>query len=588
MDRNSVTDIAERQLLKKGRFKKAWRSVAGFSAALLLCTTSFTAQADKVYVGAQAEVVPDCSVRIYKHAIGYTDTWSDAATYTFGGPLTGERKVGYDASTNTTYYERVLIYRVYEIPNLSTIEAGGKFSGDPTDSDTTVTMFEQVSAIEMNCPGYQLTLYDQPNFRGNRYSTVDTIDNLETVQWNDRAQSARLEVSKYNRQPCRSCIFEHSNNDGEGHCVDSHIYQTPLVNMELGGTTLANDITSVSFTGYCAGAQVRIFEAPGLGGANYTVYGNQSGGGISNLKDGGFNDRSMSIAFVFNQPPVMILNGDAVVTISAGEIYSEQSAIATDHEDGSLEVTYDPASDHAFDTSIAGAHKVIYKATDSQGLSATASRTVIVQPRPPLPNWKEQYNMLASDIGVGADGTVKVVDPVGHIHTWTSSGWAENYNMGSGSRIAVHPDGNAWVVQEGGTIFRSDTSGWHEVYNVLAKDISVGADGMVRIVDPVGHIFTQTASGWQENYNLGTASRIAVDPDGNAWVVLESGAIFRQTGTSEWQEVYNILARDIAVGPTGQVWIISKDGKVFVKNAEWNIVDIGSRTAKSISLDQNS
>ena len=46
MDRNSVTDNAERQSFERGRFKKAWRAAAGFSAALLFGATSFSALAD--------------------------------------------------------------------------------------------------------------------------------------------------------------------------------------------------------------------------------------------------------------------------------------------------------------------------------------------------------------------------------------------------------------------------------------------------------------------------------------------------------------------------------------------------------------
>ena len=143
--------------------------------------------------------------------------------------------------------------------------------------------------------------------------------------------------------------------------------------------------------------------------------------------------------------------------------------------------------------------------------------------------WHEKYNMQAQDIGVGADGTVKIATPTGAVFTQTASGWAENYNMGSVARLAVDPQGYAWAVKESGAIFQQDNSGWHEKYNALAQDIGVGADGTVWITTPTGEVYAWTDTGWETVYDglPGEAQSIHVAPDGNPWVTLQDGTIFK-------------------------------------------------------------
>ena len=74
------------------------------------------------------------------------------------------------------------------------------------------------------------------------------------------------------------------------------------------------------------------------------------------------------------KPPVITLNGDASVTITFGDTYTDAGASATDDTDGSLPATVT----NPVDTSIPGVYEVTYTLTDSAGNSASATRKVTV------------------------------------------------------------------------------------------------------------------------------------------------------------------------------------------------------------------
>jgi len=77
-------------------------------------------------------------------------------------------------------------------------------------------------------------------------------------------------------------------------------------------------------------------------------------------------------------PPVITLNGDAIVTLLVGETYNDAGAVASDDVDGDLTaiiVTVNPV-----DTSTAGTYAVTYDVSDSAGNAAVqVTRTVEVQ-----------------------------------------------------------------------------------------------------------------------------------------------------------------------------------------------------------------
>lgn len=79
-------------------------------------------------------------------------------------------------------------------------------------------------------------------------------------------------------------------------------------------------------------------------------------------------------AFSPNQPPIITLLGNNPMTLTVGDAFTDPGATSTDPEDGALAVT----ATGTVDTANAGTYEIEYSATDSGGLTATATRTVVV------------------------------------------------------------------------------------------------------------------------------------------------------------------------------------------------------------------
>jgi pseudomonalisin len=165
---------------------------------------------------------------------------------------------------------------------------------------------------------------------------------------------------------------------------------------------------------------------------------------------------------------------------------------------------------------------------------------------------------LASDIGVGADGTVWVTHPSQGIYRFNGNGF--DHIPGAAVRVAVGPDGNAWVVGSNGSIYRYTGTAWIGVPGI-ASDIGVGADGTVWVVNSFGNIYRTVDLGANWQNIPGAAVRVAVDPRGNAWVVASNGSIWRYTGTA-WVNVPGI-ATDIGVGADGTVWVVNSSNLIY-------------------------
>ncbi len=96
-----------------------------------------------------------------------------------------------------------------------------------------------------------------------------------------------------------------------------------------------------------------------------------------------------------NTAPQISLNGAASVTLEFGATWTDPGATATDTEDGTLT----PAVDCPVDTQIAGTYTCTYTATDSGALSASVTRTVVVEeevvePEPTCVEYSGTYSQL--------------------------------------------------------------------------------------------------------------------------------------------------------------------------------------------------
>ena len=79
--------------------------------------------------------------------------------------------------------------------------------------------------------------------------------------------------------------------------------------------------------------------------------------------------------------PVITLLGEKTIYLTVGDTYEEPGAIAKDDVDGEFEVTDIDSS--AVDVNTPGEYEVIYRAKDSAGNEATATRKVIVKEKSP-------------------------------------------------------------------------------------------------------------------------------------------------------------------------------------------------------------
>lgn len=195
------------------------------------------------------------------------------------------------------------------------------------------------------------------------------------------------------------------------------------------------------------------------------------------------------------------------------------------------------------------------------------------------PRW-QRLPGNASDIGVGADGSVWAVgtDERGGgfgIYHWLGSAWQRV--DGGAVRIDVDPQGVPWIVNDSSNIYRWQDGRWQRMGG-NARDIGIGADGSVWVTSG-GGTYRYDEGNWVGV--RGSGVRIDVDPNGIPWVIggdskihqLIAGRWIRRSGE----------ARDIGIGGDGSVWIVGAseyDGSRRIyrwSGTAWNRVAGSSR-----------
>lgn len=186
-------------------------------------------------------------------------------------------------------------------------------------------------------------------------------------------------------------------------------------------------------------------------------------------------------------------------------------------------------------------------------------------------------NANATDVGVGADGSVFVVgnDSVSAtggygIYKWINGGLHKLPDCAA-IRVAVSPQGVPWVVNKSNLIFRYNGTTWDQMPGA-ATDIGIGADGSVFAISTQfatitggNTIMKWNGAGWDTMPDC-AGIHIAVDPHGVPWVVNKSNIVFQYGGTYLWNPMQGIAGNDIGIGADGSVFVTGKDSTLTSYN----------------------
>lgn len=144
--------------------------------------------------------------------------------------------------------------------------------------------------------------------------------------------------------------------------------------------------------------------------------------------------------------------------------------------------------------------------------------------------WKQIVNVTASDISIGYDGTVIIVNAAGRLYKLNDSQTVITLIPGSGVVVAVAPDGTPWTIRTDKLVQRCDVSPC-KIYGQKANSISVGPDGSVWIVSDSNQLMRLNKKEKFETVQTPghTPQRVAVGPMGYPWVVSSASVVLAST-----------------------------------------------------------
>ena len=224
-------------------------------------------------------------------------------------------------------------------------------------------------------------------------------------------------------------------------------------------------------------------------------------GAIASISDDGYDD---------NVPPVITIIGDNPATSELGEAYSDQGATAFDEFHGVTPVT----SSGTVDINTLGSYVITYSATDLDGNTSTASRTVnvvdttapvitIVGDNPATVELGTSYSdagATASDVSgpmtVTSSGTVDP-DTIG-VYTISYSSTDASGNTGTASRtvnvvdttIPVFTSSATFVVDEGATAVGTVTATDLQTVTFSISgttDLAITSAGVLTFISPADY-----------------------------------------------------------------------------------------------------
>ena len=106
--------------------------------------------------------------------------------------------------------------------------------------------------------------------------------------------------------------------------------------------------------------------------------------------------------------PVILLNGEASISLTQGDTYAEQGATASDTEDGDISSAIAIAGD-VVDGNTVGTYEVTYTVTDSEGNTTVATRSVTVS-APGACDTDATQSLSAADLNMTMGGAVSATE----------------------------------------------------------------------------------------------------------------------------------------------------------------------------------
>jgi len=146
----------------------------------------------------------------------------------------------------------------------------------------------------------------------------------------------------------------------------------------------------------------------------------------------------------------------------------------------------------------------------------------------------QQLPGLASDIGIGANGSVWVIGvtpaPGGFtIHRWNGREW--DLVPGGAVRIDVDPRGNPWVVNDAGNILRRTPAGQWQQLPGSATDVTVASDGTAWILGNNRVAGGYSIHRWSgDRWRRVNGGGVAISAGATPWLINADSQIFRWSG----------------------------------------------------------
>ncbi len=168
--------------------------------------------------------------------------------------------------------------------------------------------------------------------------------------------------------------------------------------------------------------------------------------------------------------------------------------------------------------------------------------------------------ILATDVGIGADGSVFASDTNGIFKRFSDSDRVFLTFPGQINTVAVDRQGNPWGVTPSGEVFRHNGTDWVEVDGDFgtARDIAINYRNAVFITNIDQEVFRYDVE--EKRFILFPevkGTRIAVDPKGRPWTVDLDGGVFRCDVEMGCKKTPTTKALDIGIGPDGSIFITS-------------------------------